>query len=47
LYLPDLAPEALAEAVSLARAGGASGVALFESEGLSDAHLTALAGVLG
>jgi uncharacterized lipoprotein YddW (UPF0748 family) len=46
LYLPDLTPEALAEAVSLARTGGASGVAFFESEGLSEAHLAALARVL-
>lgn len=47
LYLPDLPPEGLAEAIHAARAGGASGVAMFEMGGLSDAHLAAVQGALG
>ena len=47
LYLPDLAPRELAEAVAVARDSGASGISLFESGGLSAEHLTALRGVLG
>jgi uncharacterized lipoprotein YddW (UPF0748 family) len=46
LYLPDLSPEELAEAVGLVRGAGASGVALFEMNGLSDAHLDALRGAV-
>jgi len=42
LYLPDLSPPDLARAVGLARQAGASGVSLFEMEGLTDAHLSAL-----
>jgi len=47
LYLPDLTPGELAEAVRTAREAGAAGVSFFESEGLSDEHLAALRGVLG
>ncbi len=47
LYLPDLSPEELAQAVETARVAGASGISLFEMEGLSDAHLGALREVLG
>lgn len=46
LYLPDLSPEDLGRAVATARDAGASGVSFFESEGLTDAHLDALAAVL-
>ncbi len=46
LYLPDLPPDDLALAVETARAAGASGVALFEMGGLTDAHLAALREVL-
>jgi len=42
LYLPDLTPPDLAEAVQVARSAGAAGVALFESAGLTDAHLRQL-----
>jgi uncharacterized lipoprotein YddW (UPF0748 family) len=42
LYLPDMAPGDLSEAVRTARDAGASGVAFFEMEGLSDEHLAAL-----
>ena len=47
LYLPDLPPEELGRSVATARDAGASGVSFFESEGLTDAHLDALATVLG
>lgn len=46
LYLPDLSPEELAAAVGVVRDAGASGVSLFEMNGLSDAHLAALRRVL-
>src|SRR5690606_36318428 len=46
LYLPDLPPPALAEAIRAARRGGASGVAMFEAGGLTDAHLAAVREVL-
>jgi len=46
LYLPDMDAAGLAEAVSIARAAGASGVSFFEMEGLSDEHLGALREVL-
>lgn len=39
VYLPDLPPEALGRAIRSARDGGASGVAMFELGGLTDAHL--------
>lgn len=39
LYLPDLDPPSLARAIDAARAGGAAGVAFFEMNGLTDAHL--------
>ncbi len=42
LYLPDLTPEDLTEAVRQARANGAAGVSVFEMNGLSEAHLGAL-----
>lgn len=46
LYLPDLGPEDLAEAVVVAREAGAGGVSFFEMDGLTDEHLSALRGVL-
>ena len=46
LYLPDLPPPALPEAIRAARRGGASGVAMFEAGGLTDAHLAAVREVL-
>ena len=42
LYLPQLTPAELGEAVSLARSAGAAGVSLFEVGRLSDAHLRRL-----
>jgi len=45
LYLPDLTPPELAEAVVVSRDAGAAGVALFESNGITDAHLDALEAV--
>jgi uncharacterized lipoprotein YddW (UPF0748 family) len=42
LYLPDLTPADLADAIRSARDGGASGVSLFEMGGLTDGHLMAL-----
>ncbi|HEX9886902.1 MAG TPA: hypothetical protein VGA70_10455, partial [Longimicrobiales bacterium] len=47
LYLPDLEPAELARAVAVAREAGAGGVSVFEMGGLTDEHLTALAGALG
>ena len=44
LYLPDLSPSELAQAVAICRETGASGVSLFESNGLSAEHLAALGG---
>lgn len=46
LYLPDLPPAALAEAIGVARHAGAAGVSVFEMGGLTDAHLEALRGAL-
>lgn len=46
VHLPDLPPEDLVKAVRVAREAGASGVAMYDLGGLSDAHLTALRGVL-
>ncbi|HEY4321363.1 MAG TPA: hypothetical protein VGM77_09320 [Gemmatimonadales bacterium] len=45
LYLPDLPPDAMMQAVNLARESGAAGVSLFDSGGLTDAHLQALRGL--
>jgi hypothetical protein len=47
LYLPSLDPDALGEAVGIARDAGAQGVSLFEMGGLDDVHLVALKAVLG
>lgn len=38
LFLPALPPADLADAIAHARAGGASGIALFDLKGLSEAH---------
>ena len=46
LHLPDLDPPSLVTAVNTAREAGAAGVALYDSGGLSDAHLAALKGVV-
>ena len=46
LYLPTLDAAGLEQAVSTAREAGASGVSFFEMEGLTEAHLSALRGVL-
>lgn len=46
LYLPDLPPAALGDAMRAARRGGATGVATFEMGGLSDAHLAVVRAVL-
>ena len=46
LYLPDLDPADLARAVGAVRDAGASGVSLFEMEGLTEQHLLSLEGVL-
>lgn len=42
LYLPDLDPPSLGRAIASAREGGAAGVAFFEMNGLTDAHLAAV-----
>jgi uncharacterized lipoprotein YddW (UPF0748 family) len=42
LYLPDLSPAALGEAVRVALGAGAAGVSLFEMDGATDAHLAVL-----
>ena len=46
LYVPDLAPAALAEAAARAIAGGASGVSVFEASQLTPEHWRALTPVL-
>ena len=46
LYLPDLQPEQLGEAIAAAKAGGAAGVSVFEMGGLSDGHLAVLKNAL-
>ena len=46
LYLPDLDPTELAQAVRAAREAGAAGFSLFEMAGLSDAHHAALRAAL-
>jgi len=43
LYLPDLAPAELAQAIEHARAAGAAGFALFELDGITDEHLARIA----
>ncbi len=43
LYIPELDPDELAQAVRAALAGGASGVALFESKAPTEAHWQAFA----
>lgn len=45
LFIPSLPPADLAEAVRVAREGGAAGVSLFELDGLTDEHLTRFASV--
>ncbi len=47
LYLPSLSPGQLGDAVRIARAAGAAGVALFEMGRLSDEHLAQLKQALG
>jgi uncharacterized lipoprotein YddW (UPF0748 family) len=47
LYLPDLTADAMAAAVRTATEAGAAGVALFELDGLTDAHLRALRDAAG
>ena len=42
LHLPDLTPDALETAVRTAADAGASGVSLFEMDGLTDGHVAAL-----
>ena len=39
LYLPDLTPRQLAEAIRVSRNAGAAGVSTFEMNGLTDEHL--------
>lgn len=46
LYIPDLNPEELAEAVDYAFAAGASGICLFSSGAMSGAHWERLAGAV-
>ncbi len=46
LFVPELSPRELAEAVRRAFAGGASGVSLFEGTGVSEEHWNTLAAVL-
>ncbi|NKB88520.1 MAG: hypothetical protein GKS06_09890 [Acidobacteria bacterium] len=46
LYVPELTPAELAQAVEAARAGGAAGISLFESRTPTDAHWRELAAVL-
>jgi hypothetical protein len=42
LYVPDLPPDALDEAIRLALAAGAAGISLFDMGGLTDDHLRVL-----
>jgi len=42
LYLPDLDPDALAEAIGEARSNGAAGFSLFEMNGITDEHAARL-----
>jgi uncharacterized lipoprotein YddW (UPF0748 family) len=46
LYLPDLPPDQLAEAATIALNAGAAGVCTFELNGLTAAHVSALAAVI-
>ena len=46
LYLPDLSPDQLAAAATIARKAGAAGISTFEMNGLTPAHLKALGTVL-
>jgi len=46
LYLPDLTPSDLVEAIRLSRAEGAAGFSVFEMNGLTDEHLAAVRGLL-
>jgi uncharacterized lipoprotein YddW (UPF0748 family) len=46
LYLPDLSPGDLGQAVRIVRQAGAAGVSLFEMEGISDEHLVQLRAAL-
>jgi uncharacterized lipoprotein YddW (UPF0748 family) len=46
LYVPDLSPDDLGRAVDFAMAGGASGISIFEANGLTPAHWTALSSAL-
>jgi uncharacterized lipoprotein YddW (UPF0748 family) len=45
LYLPSLSPDELADAIEIARAGGAAGVSLFELGGLTDDHLALISDI--
>ena len=47
LYLPHLTPAELETAIDAARAGGATGVSLFEADRLTDEHLSVLAAAFG
>ena len=47
LHLPDLDPAALVQAVNVVRDAGAAGVSLYDSGGLTDAHLAALRSAIG
>ena len=42
LYLPDLEPAKLGQAINTARDAGASGVSFFDMNGLTDAHLAVI-----
>jgi len=46
LYLPDLTPTQLAEAIRASRNAGASGVSTFEMNGLTDEHLAVIRAAL-
>lgn len=47
LYLPSLTPAQLGQAIASARNGGAAGVSVFESGGLTDGHLDVIRQALG
>ncbi|MCH7876620.1 MAG: hypothetical protein IH965_15185 [Gemmatimonadetes bacterium] len=46
LYLPDLTPRQLAEAIRVSRNAGAAGVSTFEMNGLTDEHLAVIRAAL-
>lgn len=46
LHLPDLDPAALVEAINVVKDAGGAGVSLYDSGGLTDAHLDALRAVV-